>query len=482
MIKELFKLGAELIIDGVKGMPRWAKIGGGTVAVAGSIWCAYKFTDHKAKKQQETNKKKSDLRKEELSHNSALRTQELKEKTAQAIDLDNHKTDNRIRIIQAKGEEDRKKAMLKYDLSQKKASEVEDITFEPTVPISTFNVDAGDLGFYDGTLVKKGGINIFSGVPGIGKSNMNTQISYHQCGMNLPGLFDTDSPENITTGYLYDYELGKGFYSRYRNLEPRNFHHCDMEEKNKANNYNGVAYTLGYLYKQIQEDLEYTCGDVIMTIDCKGKIVDVKGKEQEFMNRLKQFIHEYKEKTGYVLTFILIEHLNPMQSNVNSILRVAQIKGSQAFNDFADQTILVGKTRVNDCIRVKIAKNRWGVTQESTVHLFQRYDKVFFRYIGEYDEEQVVKSKNNKYVSLDKFRSSVKPTSNPTYIVHSQCNSAGRPTQLTKPICMAILNKRSQGMSKNEASDSEGFTRQAYNEALARYGLIDDYPQGNWKP
>ena len=482
MIKELFKLGAELIIDGVKGMPRWAKIGGGTVAVAGSIWCAYKFTDHKAKKQQETNKKKSDLRKEELSHNSALRTQELKEKTAQAIDLDNHKTDNRIRIIQAKGEEDRKKAMLKYDLSQKKASEVEDITFEPTVPISTFNVDAGDLGFYDGTLVKKGGINIFSGVPGIGKSNMNTQISYHQCGMNLPGLFDTDSPENITTGYLYDYELGKGFYSRYRNLEPRNFHHCDMEEKNKANNYNGVAYTLGYLYKQIQEDLEYTCGDVIMTIDCKGKIVDVKGKEQEFMNRLKQFIHEYKEKTGYVLTFILIEHLNPMQSNVNSILRVAQIKGSQAFNDFADQTILVGKTRVNDCIRVKIAKNRWGVTQESTVHLFQRYDKVFFRYIGEYDEEQVVKSKNNKYVSLDKFRSSVKPTSNPTYIVHSQCNSAGRPTQLTKPICMAILNKRSLGMSKIDSSDSEGFTRQAYNEALARYGLIDDYPQGNWKP
>jgi hypothetical protein len=47
---------------------------------------------------------------------------------------------------------------------------------------------------------------------------------------------------------------------------------------------------------------------------------------------------------------------------------------------------------------------------------------------------------------------------------------------------MAILNKRSQGMSKNEASASEGFTRQAYNEALVRYGLVDDYPLGNWKP
>ena len=482
MIIELFKLGAELIIEGVKGMPRSAKIAGGTVAVAGSIWCAYKFTDHKAKKQQETNKKKSDLRKEEFSHNSALRTQELKEKTAQAIDLDNHKTDNRIRIIQAKGEEDRKKAMLKHDLSQKKASEVEDIAFEPTFPVSTFNVDAGDLGFYDGPSFKIGGLNIVAGVPGTGKSSIVTQFMFHQCGMNLPGLFETDSPENITTGYLYDYELGKGFYSRYRNLVPRNFHHCDIEEKNHANNYNGVAFTLGFLYKQIQEDLEYPSGNVIIAIDCKGKIVDIKGKEQEFVNRLKQFIHEFKEKTGNELTIILVEHLNPAQSRVSSILSVAQIKGSQDYNSFDDQTILVGQSRVKGCVRVKVAKNRWGEEQVSTIHLFKRYDKVFFEYIGEYDEEQVVKAKGNDFVALDKFRSSVKPTSTPTYNVHSQCNSAGRPTQLTKPICMSILNKRSQGMSKNEASASEGFTRQAYNEALVRYGLIDDYPLGNWKP
>ena len=305
---------------------------------------------------------------------------------------------------------------------------------------------------------------------------------FHQCGMNIPGLFETDSPENITTGYLYDYELGKGFYSRYRNLVPRNFHHCDMEEKNQANNYNGVVYTLGYLYKQIQEDLEYPSGNVIIAIDCKGKIVDVKGKEQEFVNRLKQFIHAYKEKTGYELTIILVEHLNPAQSKVSSTLCVAQIKGSQDYNSFADQTVLVGQSRVKGCVRIKVAKNRWGEEQVSTIHLFKRYDKVFFEYIGEYDEEQVVKAKGNDFVALDKFRSSVKPTSGPTYIVHSQCSSAGRPTQLTKPICMAILNKRSQGMSKNEASASEGFTRQAYNEALVRYGLVDDYPLGNWKP
>ena len=472
----------EFIKDGTKDWPGWAKALVGLGVAAVPIFCSYKVINHKAKKQQETNKKKSDLRKEELSHNSALRTQELKEKTAQAIDLDNHKTENKIKIIQAKGEEDRKKAMLKHDLSQKKASEVENITFEPTFPVSTFNLDAGDLGFYDGPSFKIGGLNIVAGVPGTGKSSIVTQFMFHQCGMNIPGLFDADRPENITIGYLYDYELGKGFYSRYRNLVPRNFHHCDMEEKNQANNYNGVAYTLGFLYKQIQEDLEYPSGNVIIAIDCKGKIVDIKGKEQEFVNRLKQFIHEFKEKTGNELTIILVEHLNPAQSRVSSILSVAQIKGSQDYNSFADQTVLVGQSRVKGCVRVKVAKNRWGEEQVSTIHLFKRYDKVFFEYIGEYDEEQVVKAKGNDFVALDKFRSNVKPTSTPTYNVHSQCNSAGRPTLLTKPICMAILNKRSQGMSKNEASASEGFTRQAYNEALVRYGLIDNYPPGKWKP
>jgi hypothetical protein len=472
----------ELIKDGTKGLPGWANVLIGLGLAAIPIFCSYMEINHKAKKQQETNKKKSDLRKEEFSHNSALRTQELKEKTAQAIDLDDRKTDNKIRIIQAKGEEDRKKAMLKHDLSQKKASEVEDVTFEPTSPVSTFNLGAGDARFYDGPSFKIGGLNIVAGVPGTGKSSIVTQFMFHQCGMNIPGLFETDSPENITTGYLYDYELGKGFYSRYRNLVPRNFHHCDMEEKNQANNYNGVVYTLGYLYKQIQEDLEYPSGNVIIAIDCKGKIVDVKGKEQEFVNRLKQFIHAYKEKTGYELTVILVEHLNPAQSKVSSTLCVAQIKGSQDYNSFADQTVLVGQSRVKGCVRIKVAKNRWGEEQVSTIHLFKRYDKVFFEYIGEYDEEQVVKAKGNDFVALDKFRSSVKPTSTPTYNVHSQCNSAGRPTLLTKPICMAILNKRSQGMSKNEASASEGFTRQAYNEALVRYGLIDNYPPGKWKP
>lgn len=479
---EIIKLGAKLVNDSFNDLPKWVKALIGAGCIAGGLWGIGKCINHKAQKDQETAEKKSSLRKEEAVLKSQLKAKESEDKTNQAIKLDDRKTDNKIRIIQAKGKEEREKIELKHNLSLKAPSMAEDVAVEPTFPVSTFNVDAGDEGFHDGPLIKIGDLNIVAGVPGTGKSSIVTQFMFHQCGMNIPGLFETDSPENITTGYLYDYELGKGFYSRYRNLVPRNFHHCDMEEKNQANNYNGVVYTLGYLYKQIQEDLEYPSGNVIIAIDCKGKIVDAKGKEQEFVNRLKQFIHAYKEKTGYELTIILVEHLNPAQSKVSSTLCVAQIKGSQDYNSFADQTVLVGQSRVKGCVRVKVAKNRWGEKQVSTIHLFKKYDKVFFEHIGEYDEEQVVKAKGNDFVALDKFRSSVKPTSSPTYIVHPQCSSAGRPTQLTKPVCMAILNLRSQGMSKNEASAFMGFTRQAYNEALVRYGLVDDYPLGNWKP
>ena len=89
--------------------------------------------------------------------------------------------------------------------------------------------------------------------------------------------------------------------------------------------------------------------------------------------------------------------------------------------------------------------------------------------------------KDGTIISLDEFRKKVKPTLMPTYKMLKTNSKPGRPTQLTKPICMAILDKRSQGMSKNEASDSEGFTRQAYNDALVRYGLVDTYPPGKWK-
>ena len=470
----------ELIKDGTKGLPGWANVLIGLGLAAIPIFCSYMEINHKAKKQQETNKKKSELRKEELSHNSALRTQELKEKTAQAIDLDNHKTDNRIRIIQAKGQEEREKIALKHNLSQKVSSMAEDVSVEPTFPTTAIEVDTSDGEFWAGPLYKKSCLNNLDGAPGAGKSSILDNSLFYISGTLQRCLFSNEKPGKYATCYLYDYELGKAFYKRYKNLQFRNFYRCDMQEK--AIQIGDVVFSLDYLFKLIQEDLEYASGDVIMAIDCIGLISDVKDRANEFIIRLKRFISDYEANKIGTLTFILVGHLNPNSASPSSILCESKMKGSQSFNDYGDQTILLGKTRINGCVRVKITKNRYGVPQESTIHLFEKVDNIFFNYIGEYDERQVLVPKDGTIISLDEFRKKVKPTLMPTYKMLKTNSKPGRPTQLTKPICMAILDKRSQGMSKNEASVSEGFARQAYNDALVRYGLVDDYPLGNWKP
>lgn len=468
---------------GHKKVPGWLKLVIGVAIFFAKLWRENRIADHKAEKEQETDKKKSDLRKEESSQDSAQRIQESKEKTIDAMNLDDHRTNNKIRVIQAQGKEDRATLLLKQNSRNNVASVVDEIDVEPTFPTSTFDVETDDGEEYgDGPLVKRGGVNIFTGIPGTGKTNFANQFGFHQCGMLQSGLFDDGDPSSTITYYLYDYEMGQGFNKRYSNLVPHNFYRCDMQEKAKNHNDVNVVYSLDYLNKQIKEDLEYPTSDVIMVIDCKGKISNMKGRDVEFITRLQQFIKEYKVKTNHILTFILIEHLNPHMSRSTNFLDVSQIKGSQGYNEFADQTILIGSTGVNGCIRVKVAKNRWGVSQDSTIHLFQRTDKVFFNYIGEYDEKQVLASKNGSNMSLEEFRKTVKPTSTPTFTKKNKSSVAGRPINLTLSTCQAMLNARSQGKSKNEVSRLYGFTRQAYNEALKRYGLVDDYPDGNWKP
>ena len=87
--------------------------------------------------------------------------------------------------------------------------------------------------------------------------------------------------------------------------------------------------------------------------------------------------------------------------------------------------------------------------------------------------------KNGSKISLCDFLPVTKSVS---VLDSTKHNGAGRPTLLTRPICSSMLNSRSKGHSKTEVCEEYGFTRQAYNEALGRYGLVDDYPEGNWKP
>lgn len=413
MTKNFKREEAELIKDGTEGWPGWAKVSLGLLLTFGSMLLTYKLISHKAKKQQETNEKKSDLRKEESAQSSVQRIQESREKTNDAMNLDDHKTDNKIKIIKAKGQEEREKIILKNNLSPKTSSKVDEVVVEPTFPTSSFDAEKEVNPFLDGLSYKERGINNLSGAPSTGKSLILCIFLYYRCGMLNSGLFNDEKPQQLDTCYLSDYEMGKGFNQRYHNLTPRNFHRCDMQEK--ATKFGDVVYTLEYLFKQIQEDLEYASGNVIMAIDCKAMIKDANERANEFINRLKRFISDYEAKNRNSLTFILVEHLNPYSASPSTILSELKIKGSQNYNGFADQTILVGKTRVNGCVRVKIAKNRYGEEQVYTVHLFQKVDEVFFKYIGEYDEKQVLLPKNVSSMSLDEFRKVVKPTSTPTF-------------------------------------------------------------------
>ena len=476
---EIIKLGAKLVYDSFNDLPKGVKALIGAGCIAGGLWGIDKCINHKAQKDQETAEKKSSLRKEEAVLKSQLKAKESEDKTNQAIELDDRKTDNKIRVIQAKGQEEREKMVLKHTLSQKVSSIAEDVAVEPTFPTTAIKVKTSEDEHEDGPLCKKSGVNILAGAPGTGKSFILDYFLLYMSGTLQRGLFSNEKPVKNATCYLYDYELGKGFNKRYQGLDFRNFHRCDLQEK--ADKLGDVVYTLDYLYRQVQEDLSYPSGDVIMAIDCKGKISDANDRANELINRLKRFISDYESKKKGTLTFILVEHLNPNSASPSTILCESKIKGSQAFNAFADQTILLGKTSVDGCVRVKIAKNRYGKEQVCTIHLFQRVDEIYFNYIGEYDESQVLVPKHGSCVSLDEFRKKVKPTLTPTYTMLQANSKPGRPTILTQPICMAILNARSQGQSRNAASKCYGFTRQAYNEALVRYGLVDDYPDGNWK-
>lgn len=130
----------ELIKDGTKDMPGWAKV----LIGLGLTYVSYKtgkmLINYKAKKQQETNKKNSDLRKEESAQNSAQRIQESREQTNDAMNLDDHKTDNKIKIIKAKGQEERETIALKHNLSPKTSSKVDEVIVEPTFPTSSFTL------------------------------------------------------------------------------------------------------------------------------------------------------------------------------------------------------------------------------------------------------------------------------------------------------------------------------------------------------
>ena len=53
--------------------------------------------------------------------------------------------------------------------------------------------------------------------------------------------------------------------------------------------------------------------------------------------------------------------------------------------------------------------------------------------------------------------------------------TVGRKPKLSKEDVIQMLYLRSQGMSKGAVSRKYGVERQGYNQAVKRYGLVDNY-------
>ena len=47
--------------------------------------------------------------------------------------------------------------------------------------------------------------------------------------------------------------------------------------------------------------------------------------------------------------------------------------------------------------------------------------------------------------------------------------------KISKEDCLAMLQERSKGKSKNQVASDFGVTRQAYNKSLKRYNFSDNY-------
>lgn len=426
-----------------------------------------KEMDYKQKTDSKKAQKQSDLRIKEMNHQAMLKERR-----------DQQQDERKQNIMKQKQEYWKERQACK---ASKQTDDIDNVEIIPTAPYSLHkDFKYGKTEYLDGRFFPKGGFTMLSALPGLGKTCFNHQTMFHLCGMDVNSLFGNKSSFNATTVINYDYEMtDEDFNTRYggkvnvlnyrRNYIPNRF----------SEQYN--VYSHDYLVHQMKEDLEYADGDVLMSVDNIGELTDVcekKSVAQDFIAKLRYLKNEYHSRTGYTISYIFVQHINPNKIQSSKALGVGDIKGTQYFNQCCDQTILMGDTCVKGCVLVKIGKGRQGGKQDGTAYLF-KHDDVFFDFLGEYNETDILPKKNGSKISLCDFLPVTKSVS---VLDSTKHNGAGRPTLLTRPICSSMLNSRSKGHSKTEVCDEYGFTRQAYNEALGRYGLVDDYPEGNWKP
>ncbi len=455
----------------------WNKVFGvGGFGVA--IFALISFIDSNTKSKELERKQKLDL--EKAQKQSDLRIKEM-DHQAMLKERRDQQQDERKQNNMKQSQEYWKERQACKASKSKQTDDIDNVEINPTAPYSLHkDAQYSKTEYLDARFFPKGGFTLLSALPGLGKTCFYTQTSFHLCGMDVNSLFGNKSSLNAITPINYDYEMtDEDFNTRYGGkVNVLNYRRNYIPERS-SEQYN--VYSHDYLVKQMKEDLEYVDGDVLMSVDNIGELTDVcekKNVAQDFIAKLRNLRKDYHSKTGYAISFLFVQHINPNKIQSSKALGVGDIKGTQYFNQCCDQTILMGNTCIKGCVLVKIGKGRQGGKQDGTAYLF-KHDDVFFDFLGEYNETDILPKKNGSKISLCDFLPVMKSVS---VMDSTKQNGAGRPTMLTRPICLSMLNTRSKGQGKIEVCEEYGFTRQAYNEALVRYGFVDDYPLGNWKP
>lgn len=428
------------------------------IALSAGIYCFMKWYNSYIKEKEEEKKHQRKMEEMDKRHNQRM------EQMANKHEMD-------IETIIVKEEI---KTAKKEKTQQTVKKEDETVYSETTTFNGDENSSTNEINYYlVGPLFPKKGITLLAGEKGLGKTGILMDGMFQLAGVQGCKLF----PENTNGSssqfvIYYDYELTMSqFKNRYKNLkiDTNKFQWCHPQNN-----------TPEYLLKQIEHDLDNITGkDATIVVDNITKVngLNCDRKAKIFYNGLEKIRDNYSQK-GMAISFIIVTHVELKRKEYHPVTK-GDIKGASAFINYADSVILIGKSCYNESVLLKIENNRNGYESNGKAYLFNRLGDPYlhYKYIGEFNETELLPKKNKITYPISKLNDRIdcRGQEEVSNIINS-IDHKNKRNKITKEVCMAILEERKKGKSKNEASAKFGVSRQAYNKSLIKYKLVDNYP------
>lgn len=409
---------------------------------------------------------------------SKMKREEDDNKSENRIKVDNAKAQNKFNIMNKEAEIYREKTNYRKECSKnnerKNRKEIEEDEINKIAeaePIESFNETLSKPSEEEknliGPIFPSGGITLLAGEKGLGKTSLITQALFQLSGSKEYELFPETKMDKIQQVIYFDYELTRDqFKNRYKNIQSKDIKFIWDSVREGSSS---------YLIKRINRILSEKKGHTTIVIDNLTKIKDLNSPNncRNFYTELETIRAEYK-KQNIVVSFIIVAHVNLKKPKYKPV-DLEDIQTSSRFINFADSVILIGRTRFKEAVLLKVCKNRNGKESNGSAYVFKKEESDFlhYEYQGEFTESDVLPTKDGILKSISTLKKYNQGNNNEVeYIKEAK---RGRKPQLSKEDVIQMLRFRSQGMSKNAVSRRYGLTRQGYNKAVNRYGLVDNY-------